>query len=194
MLLAQTLNKLKDYDKAIGLLKNLRILPYEHATEGRKIYTNAHIGSALQAIIKGDNAKATQRLEAALMWPEHLGVGKPFDPDERMERFLLAYLQDRENQIERAQNSLSQSGKYSKKQLLKYSKKHLLGIYAIAQTDGEKEAQEFISQLLASQHGSSPQTKALVEFYYSHPVMNLIVILLEHYRNLSIPSSLDLVG
>ena len=70
MLLAQTLNKLKDYDKAIGLLKNLRILPYEHATEGRKIYTNAYIGSALEAIIKGDHDKATQRLEAALMWPD----------------------------------------------------------------------------------------------------------------------------
>ena len=171
MLLAQTLNKLKDYDKAIGLLKNLRILPYEHATEGRKIYTNAYIGSALEAIIKGDHDKATQRLEAALMWPEHLGVGKPFDPDQRMERFLLAYLQDREKQSGKAQNSLSQVAKYSKKQLFKSSKNHLLGIYAIAQTDGEKEAQQFISQLLASQHGSSPQTKALVEFYYTYPFL-----------------------
>ena len=171
MLLAQTLNKLKDYDKAIGLLKNLRILPYEHATEGRKIYTNAYIGSALEAIIKGDHDKATQRLEAALMWPEHLGVGKPFDPDQRMERFLLAYLQDREKQSEKAQNSLSQVAKYSKKQLFKSSKNHLLGIYAIAQTDGEKDAQQFISQLLASQHGSSPQTKALVEFYYTYPFL-----------------------
>jgi len=46
-----------------------------------------------------------------------------------------------------------------------------LGIYAIAQTYGEKEAQQFISQLLASQHGSSPQTKALVEFYFTYPFL-----------------------
>ena len=171
MLLAQTLNQLKDYDKAIGLLKDLSILPYEHATEGRKIYTNAHIGSALQAIIKGDHTKAAERLEKALLWPEHLGVGKPFDPEERWERFLMAYLQHQDEQSEKAQKSLEQVAKFSKQQLFKSSKNHLLGIYALAQTQGEKEAQQFIAQLLASQHGSSPQTKALVEFYYTHPKM-----------------------
>lgn len=169
MLLAQTLNQLKDYDKAIGLLKDLRILPYEHATEGRKIYTNAYVGSALQAIIKEDHDKATKRLKTALLWPEHLGVGKPFDPDERWERFLLAYLQHQDQQSEKAQKSLEQVAKFSKQQLFKSSKNHLLGIYALTQTQGEKEAQQFIAQLLASQHGSSPQTKALVEFYYTHP-------------------------
>ena len=35
MLLAQILNQLKDYDKAM-VAKDLRILPYEHATEGRR--------------------------------------------------------------------------------------------------------------------------------------------------------------
>ncbi|MGB2435065.1 MAG: tetratricopeptide repeat protein, partial [Flavobacteriaceae bacterium] len=171
MLLAQTLNQLKDYDKAIGLLKDLRILPYEHATEGRRIYTNAHNGSALQAIIKGDHTKAAERLEKALLWPEHLGVGKPFDPEERWERFLMAYLLHQDQQSEKAQKSLEQVAKFSKQQLFKSSKNHLLGIYALAQTQGEKEAQQFIAQLLASQHGSSPQTKALVEFYYTHPKM-----------------------
>ena len=41
MLLTQILNQMGKYDKAIELLKKLRILPYEHATEGRKIYTDA---------------------------------------------------------------------------------------------------------------------------------------------------------
>jgi lipopolysaccharide biosynthesis regulator YciM len=171
MLLAKTLNQLKDYDKAIELLKDLRILPYEHATEGRKIYTNAHNGSALQAIIKGDHTKAAEKLEKALLWPEHLGVGKPFDPEERWERFLMAYLQNQDQQSEKAKKSLEQVAKFSKQQLFKSSKNHLLGVYALAETQGEKEAQQFIAQLLASQHGSSPQTNALVEFYYTHPKM-----------------------
>jgi lipopolysaccharide biosynthesis regulator YciM len=171
MLLAKTLNQLKDYDKAIELLKDLRILPYEHATEGRKIYTNAHNGSALQAIIKGDHTKAAEKLEKALLWPEHLGVGKPFDPEERWERFLMAYLQNQDQQSEKAKKSLEQVAKFSKQQLFKSSKNHLLGVYALAETQGEKEAQQFIAQLLASQHGSSPQTNNLVEFYYTHPKM-----------------------
>ena len=67
MLLAQNLNKLKNYDQTINLLKDLKILPYEHATEGRKIYTDAYVGSALQSIIKGDPVKATKRLNTSLL-------------------------------------------------------------------------------------------------------------------------------
>ena len=168
MLLAQTLNQLKDYEKAIRLLKDLRILPYEHATEGRKIYTDAYVGSALQSIMKGNHTQASQRLNTALLWPEHLGVGKPFDPEERWERFLLAYLEHKNQQTEKVQKSLEEIAKFSKKQLFKPSKNHLLGIYAIAVTEGEREAQQFVSQLLASKHGTTPETKNLVEFYYAN--------------------------
>ena len=168
MLLAQTLNQLKDYDKAIRLLNDLRILPYEHATEGRKIYTDAYVGSALQSIMKGNHTQASQRLNTALLWPEHLGVGKPFDPEERWERFLLAYLEHKNQQTEKVQKSLEEIAKFSKKQLFKPSKNHLLGIYAIAVTEGEREAQQFVSQLLASKHGTTPETKNLVEFYYAN--------------------------
>ena len=168
MLLAQTLNQLKDYDKAIRLLKDLRILPYEHATEGRKIYTDAYVGSALQSIMKGNHTQASQRLNTALLWPEHLGVGKPFDPEERWERFLLAYLEHKNQQTEKVQKSLEEIAKFSKKQLFKPSKNHLLGIYAIAVTEGEREAQQFVSQLLASKHGATPETQNLVEFYYAN--------------------------
>ena len=168
MLLAQTLNQLKDYEKAIRLLKDLRILPYEHATEGRKIYTDAYVGSALQSIMKGNHTQASQRLNTALLWPEHLGVGKPFDPEERWERFLLAYLEHKNQQTEKVQKSLEEIAKFSKKQLFKPSKNHLLGIYAIAVTEGEREAQQFVSQLLASKHGATPETQNLVEFYYAN--------------------------
>jgi tetratricopeptide (TPR) repeat protein len=168
MLLAQTLNQLKDYDKAIRLLKDLRILPYEHATEGRKIYTDAYVGSALQSIMKGNHTQASQRLNTALLWPEHLGVGKPFDPEERWERFLLAYLEHKNQQTEKVQKSLEEIAKFSKKQLFKPSKNHLLGIYAIAVTEGERDTQQFVSQLLASKHGATPETQNLVEFYYAN--------------------------
>ena len=168
MLLAQTLNQLKDYEKAIRLLKDLRILPYEHATEGRKIYTDAYVGSALQSIMKGNHTQASQRLNTALLWPEHLGVGKPFDPEERWERFLLAYLEHKNQQTEKVQKSLEEIAKFSKKQLFEPSKNHLLGIYAIAVTEGEREAQQFVSQLLASKHGATPETQNLVEFYYAN--------------------------
>ena len=114
MLLAQILNHIEDYDKTIELLKNLKILPYEHATEGRKIYTDAYVGSALNYIAKDQNERAKQRLETALIWPEHLGVGKPFDPDERWEKFLLAYIQQNNNLKIESQLALVDVAEFSK--------------------------------------------------------------------------------
>ncbi|MGA0373214.1 MAG: DUF5107 domain-containing protein [Flavobacteriaceae bacterium] len=169
MLLAQNLNKLKNYDQAINLLKDLKILPYEHATEGRRIYTDAYVGSALESIIKGDYSKASSRLNSALVWPEHLGVGKPFDPEERWERFLLAYIEYKNQQTEKAHKSLEEIAKISKEQSFKASNNHLLGIYAIAEINGQEDAQKFVKQLMESKHGSTTQTKNLVEFYYANP-------------------------
>tara|TARA_B100001175_G_scaffold317889_1_gene337274 strand:+ start:2880 stop:5972 length:3093 start_codon:yes stop_codon:yes gene_type:complete len=171
MLLAQILNQLQDYDKAIELLKNLRILPYEHATEGRKIYTNAYMGSALKYISKNQISQAQSRVEAALLWPEHLGVGKPFDPEDRWEKFLLAYIYKSKGINSEVQLALEGVAEFSKKNFFQSSKNNLLGIYALKQTQGEKEVQQFIAQLLATKHGTTPITKALIEFYYKNPTI-----------------------
>jgi len=168
MLLAQILNAQQEYDKAIELLQDLRILPYEHATEGRNIYTQAYMGSALQKISKDDADAAVGRLRTALLWPEHLGVGKPFNPEERWERFLMAYLYYNKGEVKASDMELEQVSDYSREQLSKPSKKHLLGIYALQQTQGEAGAQEFIAQLLDSKHGASDTTKEVVQFYYEN--------------------------
>jgi hypothetical protein len=46
-----------------------------------------------------------------------------------------------------------------------------LGIYALKQTQGEKEVMQFIEQLLASNHGNSDTTQSVVQFYYQNPVL-----------------------
>lgn len=168
MLLAQTLNAIEQYDKTIDLLKDLRILPYEHATEGRKIYTEAYVGSALQRLAKNQYEQAQSRLETALLWPEQLGVGKPFDPEERWERFLLAFINQSKGNENATESELVSIANFSQAQLFRPSKNHLLGIYALEQTQGEKEVQQFIEQLLAADHGPSDTTKALIQFYYNN--------------------------
>ena len=39
--------------------------------------------------------KALRFIEAARAWPEHLGVGRPFDTDERLENYLAAAAYER---------------------------------------------------------------------------------------------------
>ena len=78
-----------DHGEAIRILANTRVLPSENARESHRLYEFAHVGAALDELDAGDRAAARRHLETALEWPESLGQGRPFDPDERLVRFLL---------------------------------------------------------------------------------------------------------
>tara|TARA_R110001606_G_scaffold217900_1_gene365747 strand:- start:26 stop:1444 length:1419 start_codon:yes stop_codon:yes gene_type:complete len=78
------------YGKTIEVLKDIMILPFEHASESKKIYTEAHMLMALDNMKAKNYKRAISFLEASKEWPENLGVGKPFHPDERLQDYLLA--------------------------------------------------------------------------------------------------------
>ncbi len=82
---------IEDYKTTIEVLKNIQILPFEHASESKHIYTQAHILLALKNIEHKRYTKAISLLESSKQWPENLGVGKPHTVDERMQDYLLAH-------------------------------------------------------------------------------------------------------
>jgi Tfp pilus assembly protein PilF len=75
--------------EATELLAATRVLPSENARESHRLYEQAHTLAALDAIEAGSFAEARRHLVAALEWPEHLGQGRPYDPEERLVRYLL---------------------------------------------------------------------------------------------------------
>ena len=83
-----------DYADAIRILADTHVLPSENAGESHRLYEFAHVGAALDELDAGNRAAARQHLETALLWPESLGQGRPFDPDERLVRFLLSVAAD----------------------------------------------------------------------------------------------------
>ena len=78
-----------DHGEAIRILADTHVLPSENARESHRLYELAHVGAALDELDDGNSAAARGHLEAALEWPESLGQGRPFDPDEQLVRFLL---------------------------------------------------------------------------------------------------------
>lgn len=86
---AKTLLRKGDYEKSLAQLAKLRVLPFEGSTEGRNIYYEACIRSALQRLAKRDYKGAIALANDAKRWPKNIGVGKPYDVDERMENYLL---------------------------------------------------------------------------------------------------------
>ena len=82
----------KQYTSSLRILTGKTFLPNEGATEGRQLYRESLLMMAFENMEKGKYTQAISNIEKARLWPENLGVGKPYDSDidDRFERFLNA--------------------------------------------------------------------------------------------------------
>lgn len=89
-LYATTLILNKKYAAADALLTNINILPFEGATEGKRLYREVKLMQAVNAMKSGQYKKALPFIASAKSWPANLGVGRPYDEeiDERLENWL----------------------------------------------------------------------------------------------------------
>jgi Tfp pilus assembly protein PilF len=80
----------KKYKEADALLTKLNILPVEGATGGREMYREAKLMQAAQLMEKKNYNGALKFIKQADLWPENLGVGKPYeeDIDTRLENWM----------------------------------------------------------------------------------------------------------
>ncbi len=74
----------------IALLATATVLPFEGANDARALYRRANLFAALHELRNGHPDAAGPLIDEARSWPEHLGSGRPYDPDERLEDFLSA--------------------------------------------------------------------------------------------------------
>jgi tetratricopeptide (TPR) repeat protein len=91
--------------EALAILDKTHVLPSEHAGESHHLYVQAHTLAALSALEAGRVDEADRHLKAALEWPEHLGQGRPYDPEERLVRFLLGRVEERRGRTDEARRS-----------------------------------------------------------------------------------------
>ena len=80
MLTAQALVLSGQPADALAVLDRIAVLPYEGADEGRRLFREAHVLMAVEALAS-DPRKALDHLAAGQAWPAHLGAGKPYEAD-----------------------------------------------------------------------------------------------------------------
>ena len=85
------------YSKAEGVVDTIEYLPFEGLRGSHDKYRHIKLHLAAAAIDKGKLAKASSLVEEALLWPERLGVGKPYDNeiDTSVEDFLKSEIEAR---------------------------------------------------------------------------------------------------
>lgn len=76
------------YREALNILTKTTILPNEGASYGRITYRQACVLDAINNLQNKKDKIALDRIKMAREWPENLGVGKPYNTDERIEDYL----------------------------------------------------------------------------------------------------------
>lgn len=128
---AKSLLNTKRFDDVLNVLKSVQVLPYEHASESRKIYTRAHLAVALKLMNKRNFEKAITILNKSKEWPENIGVGKPYQPDERAQDYMLAIAYSNINNTKKSEELLKAVTNYTNEHYEMSSLNNLYGLLAV---------------------------------------------------------------
>ncbi len=133
------------YQESLKVLTNTTILPNEGASSGRVTYRQACVLDALNKLQKNNNKSAFKRINQAREWPENLGVGKPYDTDERIEDYLES-LYWMKNQSHSKAKELKERVIKNTLKSSRYSSTHYLGALALRQIGKKDEARKLLSE------------------------------------------------
>ncbi|MDI6699379.1 MAG: DUF5107 domain-containing protein [Candidatus Saccharicenans sp.] len=142
------------YRQAAELLDRMQVLPYEGASEVHQLFVRVHLHLALDLMLGRNWDQALKEIARSREYPEALGTGRPFDPDQRIQDFLEGLCLEKLGRKEEA------GKKYQT--IIDYSQKFPAGPYAYfyqlalkksGQTGrlaaaAEKAPQEFMDKIL----------------------------------------------
>lgn len=147
MLYAKTLLLNKRYKESDAVLAKLNIIPFEGATEGRELYREAKLMQAIAEMQKKNYKKALQFIHESKLWPENLGVGKPYDEDidTKLEDWMSYLIYEKTKKTELAKATLEKidKGKNNSPQATQ-----LVTAWRLEQQGKKEEAVQWLDQLI----------------------------------------------
>ena len=88
---AKSLLNTKRLEECLQVLNKALVLPQEGAQEGHEIYELANLASALKLMEQKKYKAALTAIGNSRKWPENLGTGSPYNPDERLQNVMANY-------------------------------------------------------------------------------------------------------
>ncbi len=139
------------YAKCINQLKRIDILPFEGAGGSRTIYERAYLGEALRSMNKGQYKKAVTLLDEAKLWPENLGVGKPYQPDQRQIDYLQGVCYQKLGQASNLEASQQALQDYTLKHYTNGHPANILGLMSLSSSGKKDEVKSIVDKLKSSE-------------------------------------------
>jgi tetratricopeptide (TPR) repeat protein len=134
-----------EYKEALSILTKTNILPNEGASYGRTTYRQACILDAINNLQNNKNKNALSLIKMAREWPENLGVGKPYNTDERIEDYLENVYWTKSRNAAKAK-VLEDKVIESTLQSTKASSSDYLGTILMKNSGREKEATDLLNR------------------------------------------------
>jgi len=94
----------KKYYECLEVLAEVLVLPAEFANAGHGIYEMANLNIALDLIENEKYKKAIKFIDSSKEYPENLGSGAPYEPDNRLQDYLSAFCESELGNQEAADN------------------------------------------------------------------------------------------
>jgi hypothetical protein len=152
MLYIKALQANANYSQAAKLVDKINILPYEGSTDGRLLYKENHLLTAVAFMKKNNYKTAIKEIEKAKQWPENLGVGKPYQDqiDDRLENWMLykcySALSNSSAANEALQHIIQFVPTVDNTVMNFLPANHLITAWAIEKTGGVDKAKEWLQQ------------------------------------------------
>ncbi len=141
----------KQYANSLKLLEGMNILPFEGASEGKVVYDQACLFLSMDLIKDRKYSNALKMIEKSKLWPENLGVGKPYDVDTRIQDYLNAYCLQKMNKAGETEAL--------KKSIVEYTNSHrhpsfstILAIETLKAGGDKNAAEELVTKLRDSRN------------------------------------------
>jgi tetratricopeptide (TPR) repeat protein len=134
------------YAESLNELEKTTILPFEGARYGRVTYRQAAVMESIQLFEKQKFEEAIETIKKARLWPENLGVGRPYDVDERIEDFLEAENLLRLNKTDKAHELYERIITYSHENEGRYSSTDFLYLISLKRLNRDEQANSFLAR------------------------------------------------
>ncbi len=106
----------REFREAVQVLDGLTVLPSEGATGIHGLYVRAAVQLGLEEIRSGNLRRGIEALENSMKYPELLGTGRPYDPDQRMQQYLQALCYTQLEELDKAKTLFDAIRAFSDKQ------------------------------------------------------------------------------
>jgi len=148
---ASSLLNRERYKECLKVLDKMQVLPYEGAKEAHYLFVQAWLHRAIREMKKGRYRKAIEFLENSKAYPEHLGTGRPYDPDFRLQNYLQALCYEKSGDETKAAAHRQEVYDYTLRNWLDWGWQHFYGALVLKELGATDRAAQLLQDWQARQ-------------------------------------------